>query len=237
MTVTLPPGARASRGAPMQRLSHGGRAGGPGDGEGGRGGGGDDWRGRPERPDRSRFALDRRELGFALFLVGIGTLFAAFLAAYVMLRRTVDPWPPAGAPAAPEGLWLSTALIAASSVPMARAVRAWRAGARGRLRRALALALGLGVAFVAAQAWLWRELFAAGLAISTNAYGMVFYALTGLHCLHLLGGLAWLAWLNAAAARARDPDAPLPRVDLAAVYWHFMASVWLVVFLVLYWFS
>jgi cytochrome c oxidase subunit III len=86
-------------------------------------------------------------------------------------------------------------------------------------RRWLAFAaLGLGAAFLVLQAALWRHLAATHLGPSAGALGDVFFALSVLHALHVLGGLVALA-----LTRAR-------RLRLLTAYWDFVLAVWIVIY-------
>ena len=204
----------------------------PGEDAGG-GGGGDD--GRSERGETGGDGeADRARLGLFLALVGMTTLFGAFLIAALLLRRSAAVWPPPGAPVPPRGLWVSTLVILASSGTFVLAVRAGEAGSHGDLRRWLGATLALGVAFLLVQAFLWRGVFASGRSTATDAYGTIFYSLTGLHAAHVIGGLVTLAWTSGRARR--EPAARNTRLALAlcSTYWHFMGGVWLVLFAVLH---
>jgi cytochrome c oxidase subunit III len=190
-----------------------------GDGDGGGGDRGDgDGEGDPAR------------LGLALAILGMSTLFAAFLVAYLLLRRNAPTWPPPGAPLPPRGLWISTLVILASSATFVRAVRAKDAGA---LRSRLGWTLALGFAFLLVQAILWREVLAGGRFTFSDAYGTIFYSLTGLHAAHVVGGLVFLA--RTLLRARREPASPGTRLALAlcSTYWHFMGAMWLVLFSVL----
>ncbi len=195
-------------------------------GGGGRGGDGDAHEGGA--PEGSA------EIGFAFLLLSIATLFVAFLGAYLFMRRNAEVWPPPGSPRAPDGLWISTGLLVASSAALARAPLERRRRRTAQVRRWLGATLLLGVVFLLVQSWLWSDLLAQGLTTDSNAYGTLFYSLTGLHALHVLGGLAFLgtALLGAAAATA-SPRRRTP-VEFAAWYWHFIGGLWLVLFAVLY---
>ena len=201
----------------------------PPDGPGDDGGGGGD------RGDGSGDAeWERARLGLFLALIGMTTLFGAFLIAYLLLRRNAPSWPPPGAPVPPQGLWISTVVIAASSATFVRAARVGRAEAAAELARWLHATLALGVVFLLVQAILWRDVFAQGRSTASDAYGTIFYSLTGLHAAHVIGGLVFLA---RTARRARKaPNAPRTRLALAlcATYWHYMGGIWIVLFAVLY---
>ncbi len=208
-----------------------------GDGEGGRGGDGDD----EERPGDA-LSFGAAELGLGIVIVAVSTFFTVFVAAYFLLRRNSDTWPPAGFAGVPRGLWASTALLAASSAALVRARRSARFfGERDGLRTArgwVVAALLLGVAFVVTQAWIWRELASAGTSIESDAYWMAFYSLTALHVAHVAGGLGYL--VRVLARMYRPPTTSTLGLDwtkplhLGSIYWHFMGGVWLALFAVLY---
>jgi len=190
----------------------------PDEGEGGgRGRGGDG--GGFER-------LGPGPFGLALALLGITTLFLVLITVWLFLRRPAPDWLP-GPAAAVRALWVSTGLLLASSATVEVAAR------RGRQAWLLASML-LGGAFLAAQAFLWWTLWRAGLVPESSGYAAVFFALTGLHALHVLGGLVFFGGLALELARARAHDRPGPSLRLGALYWHFMGAIWLVLFTLLY---
>lgn len=210
----------------------------PGDGDGGGGGGGggdgEDGSEPAGEGEGDGLPISRAELAFGFLLTGIGTLFLTFLGAWLVLRRTNDPWPPLDAPGPPRGLWASTAALALTSLALSRATAERRAGRPAVLRRWLAGATVAGLGFLLCQALLWQRLDRQGLSIDSNAYGTVFYSLTGLHALHVVGGLAYLLRI---LMRCRG-DAPLAGrrtpVEFCAVYWHFLGAIWVAVFAVVY---
>lgn len=205
---------------------------------GGGGGGGDDEDGEsgPEeefgRNPARRF--ESAEFGLSLGLVAIGMLFLVFLATYVYMARAAQEWPPQGSPQAPLGLWASTLILLASSVCMARAVRHGREGRDGAAFRWLVFALLGGIVFLGVQIHVWRSLHQAGLLPSSNGYGAIFYALTGLHGAHVLGGVAYLATLLLRLKKGNESQLTRRTVPLCGVYWHFMGVIWIVLFCVLY---
>ena len=174
------------------------------------------------------------ELGFWFLLTSVGTLFLVFLGAYVVLRKHQAPWPAVGSPAPPGGLWWSTLVLLSSSASLACAQRAQSAGRVRALRRGLTATLALGVAFLCAQALLWQSALRAGLSASLDGYGAVFYALTGLHALHVVGGLAFLGVLVFESWRRRPLAEWATSMHLGSIYWHYMGAIWLVLFAVLY---
>lgn len=63
--------------------------------------------------------------------------------------------------------------------------------------------------------------------ITTNVYGSLFYLVTGFHGLHVTIGLIMIIWLLAASLRGGSFGARRhERVQVTAIYWHFVDVVW-----------
>ena len=76
-----------------------------------------------------------------------------------------------------------------------------------------------------------------GLTPKTNLFGSTFFTLTGFHGAHVTLGVVWLLSLFFFSFRGGvTPERNLD-VDLAALYWHFVDVVWIVIFTVIYLFG
>src|SRR5258705_12689466 len=73
-----------------------------------------------------------------------------------------------------------------------------------------------------------------GLTIRTNLFGSSFFTLTGFHGAHVTAGVLWLLTLLAAYYRPALGPKDAINVDLAALYWHFVDVVWIVIFTLVY---
>jgi len=163
--------------------------------------------------------------GVWIGIAAIVLMVAAFTGALVV-RRTQSDWihfrlPPI--------VYVNTLVLLVSSATLERA----RSGALGtaQQRRWLSITLGLGLLFVVGQVLAWSNLVAQGLFLATSPSSAFFYVLTALHGLHLLGGVAALAYV---LGRARTTDrAAAGALDAAALYWHFLAVLWLYLLLLL----
>lgn len=176
-------------------------------------------------------------LGMWMFLGTVTMLFAAFSSAYIVRGASPD-WKPV---ALPWILSLNTAVVLASSGTMALCQRAVR---RRQLldARAWILATWLfGLAFLSGQVAAWRQLYAAGVTIPSTPHGSFFFVLTGLHGLHLLAGLVVLsiAGVRIAASTQSRPTRPEAAraidaiVEPGAIFWHFLAGLWIYLFALL----
>ncbi|MDQ3243782.1 MAG: cytochrome c oxidase subunit 3 [Gemmatimonadota bacterium] len=91
-----------------------------------------------------------------------------------------------------------------------------------------------GTTFLAFQAYEFTSFVHEGLTIRTNLFGSSFFTLTGFHGAHVTAGVIWLVTLLAIDYRRGLGPADAMNVDLAALYWHFVDVVWIVIFTLIY---
>ena len=173
--------------------------------------------------------------GMLLLIATEATLFALLLASYFYVKfQTAGPWPPDGIADPKLGKPIAmTALLMLSSIPAYLAERNARRGDQRGLVLSLALTLLLGSAFLALQVLEYTEkvdLFTP----RTNAYGSLFYTITGLHGMHVIAGLVLLVWTLVFALRGAFTAERHLAVQNVSLYWHFVHVVWLFVFTSLY---
>jgi cytochrome c oxidase subunit 3/cytochrome o ubiquinol oxidase subunit 3 len=95
--------------------------------------------------------------------------------------------------------------------------------------------LVLGATFLFGTAREWRHLiFDEGLTIQTNLFGTTYYSLVGLHAFHVTVGLLAITTVLLFALFGYVRQEHAERVDVLALYWHFVDAVWVVVFTVVY---
>ena len=87
------------------------------------------------RGERGSDAPGAGTMGIALFLASLSMLFLGSIVAVVWVRIGADQWPPAGAPALPRLLWLSTALLIGCSATIHAGLRAIKRGDQYGLQR------------------------------------------------------------------------------------------------------
>jgi cytochrome c oxidase subunit 3/cytochrome o ubiquinol oxidase subunit 3 len=97
------------------------------------------------------------------------------------------------------------------------------------------LTLALGAIFLIGTGREWRNLILDdGLTISTNLFGTTYYSLVGLHAFHVIVGLIVLGIVMAFTFLGKVRKTHSERADIFSLYWHFVDSVWVVVFAVVY---
>jgi cytochrome c oxidase subunit 3 len=80
----------------------------------------------------------------------------------------------------------------------------------------------------------WTEKFAHGLHPGTDIFFSLYFTMTGLHGLHVLGGMAILGWMLVLAARGKFTESYNTPVELTGLYWHFVDLVWIYLFPLFY---
>ena len=97
------------------------------------------------------------------------------------------------------------------------------------------LTILLGGLFLFGTGMEWHRLiYEHGLTISTNLFGTTYYSLVGLHAFHVTAGLIMLTAVLIFGLAGRVGEDQFRRVDVLALYWHFVDAVWVVVFTVVY---
>ena len=98
----------------------------------------------------------------------------------------------------------------------------------------LAMTAILGATFLGFQAYEFTSFVHEGLTIRTNLFGSSFFTLTGFHGGHVTAGVLWLLALLAIDIKRGLRPSDALAVDLAALYWHFVDVVWIVIFTLVY---
>jgi heme/copper-type cytochrome/quinol oxidase subunit 3 len=171
-----------------------------------------------------------------LLLASLFMLFAAVMAGYLFIRLYGAQSPPPHAIQLPRLLWLSTALVISVSFALYRALTFVKLEKQKQFHQWLLISLALAVGFIAVQTPAMIELLSAHRQLRRQGmflYGFVFFLIL-VHAAHVLGGIiAMLRIVYVARTGAYDHEHYQP-VRHAAMYWHFLDIVWLVMFFTFY---
>jgi cytochrome c oxidase subunit 3/cytochrome o ubiquinol oxidase subunit 3 len=166
-------------------------------------------------------------------IIGESAIFTIFVVAYLYyVGKSLSGPTPRDVLETPI---LFTAFLLSSSVTIHFAGRALARGARGAFVALLLTTITLGGAFLFGTGREWQRLiYEHGLTISTNLFGTTYYSLVGLHAFHVVVGLVLMAIVALFAIVGYVGREHSSRVDVIALYWHFVDAVWIVVFTVVY---
>ncbi len=186
-------------------------------------------------PDPNRdFSPSMYWMGHFATLASIFAIFATLCVAFVWRASNPVHWQPIHLP---TQLTLSTLLLfcASASIEMSRHVLKRRGFLQAYTSWLIRTAV-FGSAFVVTQALCWYTILTE--AAQNNSSEQYFYVLTGAHAAHILGGMialgyllwrVWHPWEDAMELRRNTITAML------AAYWHFMAVIWLALYVLLFW--
>ena len=175
----------------------------------------------------------RGKVAMAGLIIAESSIFTIFVVAYLFYTGKSLTGPTPQEVLHPP-IFYSICLLS-SSVTIHFAVRLLRRRQFAAFLALWALTLALGGLFLYGTAREWHNLiYNHGLTISTNLFGTTYYSLVGLHAFHVTVGLLALSIVLLFALLRRVGPEQSERLDVLSMYWHFVDSVWIVVFLVVY---
>jgi len=141
---------------------------------------------------------------------------------------------------------INTAVLITSSFTMAMAVHSAQIGKRTALTGFLLATILLGCVFLSIKGVEYARKFQEHLVpgpdfqfdpgLRRQAYVFIsfYFAMTGLHALHMIVGIGLLSWLVVGTMRGRFSSAYHTPVEITGLYWHFVDIVWIFLFPLLY---
>ncbi|OVE82109.1 hypothetical protein BVY03_02345 [bacterium K02(2017)] len=188
---------------------------------------------------REDTGLTNSKLGIWLFLASEVMLFAGLFSAYVILRinNSETAWASWSSVLSVPMATFNTFLLITSSITV---VLGWAALALEKdfkkYRMYMIITILCGIGFMIVKYFEYNAKFDHGLYPASNPFLAVYFTLTGLHGLHVVGGLAVLAYLAWPGSKLwkDNPVMFTNRVENAGLFWHLVDLVWIFLFPVLY---
>ena len=183
------------------------------------------------RPDSG---LTNGKLGIWLFLASEVMLFGALFSTYILLRVGATEWPH-GELSIKLGA-INTVILICSSVTMVMAWASLKLNNFGKGRLYLFVTIVLAAVFLVNKYFEYADHFGRGEGPWHSTFLAIYFTLTGLHGLHIVGGIVVMAYLLVPGARLwkTNPEQYANRIEYTGLYWHFVDLVWIFLFPVLY---
>ena len=187
----------------------------------------------PPTPPADWTLPEKGRIGMACLILTESSFFAIFVVAYLFyIGKSLNGPYPADVLDLPI---LNSICLLASSVTIVLAIRALRAGKSAGFSAWWLLTILLGLEFLIGTGLEWYGLIVQhGLWIDTNLFGTTFYSLVGFHALHVFVGLSLLTLVLIFALTGHLKAEHAERTEILSWYWHFVDTVWIVVFTVVY---
>lgn len=185
------------------------------------------------RPDTG---LYNAKLGVWLFLASEVMLFGALFSSYVLLRVGAPTWPHGYTILNVPLATLNTIVLISSSVTMVMSWASLMMKDFGKFRMYMGLTILAGFVFLVVKGFEYGAKFEHGLLPSESTFLAIYFTLTGLHGVHVIGGIILNTYLWGPGSKMWkiDPARFTNRVEVAGLYWHFVDLVWIFLFPVLY---
>jgi heme/copper-type cytochrome/quinol oxidase subunit 3 len=185
------------------------------------------------RPDTG---LNNGKLGVWLFLASEVMLFGALFSSYILLRVTAEEWPRGAEELSVPLAFFNTIVLITSSVTMVMAWASLKMHNLSRYKLYMALTVLLALVFLVVKYFEYEHHLVLGEGPWHSTFLAIYFTLTGLHGLHILGGVIVNSYFLGPGSRMwkTEPERFSNRVEIAGLYWHFVDLVWIFLFPVLY---
>ncbi len=190
---------------------------------------------------------DAAKLGMWLFLVTEILLFGGLFVAYAIYRA----WYPEMFFNAHEYLDITlgatnTVVLITSSVTMALAIRSIQLDKKKQCMNYLIITVVLACVFLVIKYFEYEHKFHLGQlpgkfytfegieGTNPHIFFSIYFAMTGLHGFHVIGGIGFITWLITRVKRNAFSSAYYTPVEMAGLYWHLVDLIWIFLFPLLY---
>ncbi|MEO6068856.1 MAG: cytochrome c oxidase subunit 3 [Gemmatimonadales bacterium] len=191
--------------------------------------------------------LDNRKLAIWTFIGSECLFFATLISTYVVYKGQSlrgpyphEAWTDPATGRVVERMFeiplvtFGTAVLLFSSFFVVLALNGLQRGKQKQFVGWLAATVVCGLFFIGMQVYEFTHFVHKGLGFTTNLFGSSFYTLTGFHGTHVTLGVIWLATLLYLGLRGKMGPEKALNLEIAALYWHFVDVVWIVIFPVVY---
>ena len=188
-----------------------------------------------ERPDTG---LYNGKLGIWLFLASEVMLFGGLFSAYIFLRTGVDNWPAGTEYLDVRLATLNTLFLISSSVTMVMSWASLKLNDFKKFKFYSGTTLLFAFGFLVIKYFEYSAKFShvPPYLPSTNNFLGIYFTMTGLHVLHVIGGIVVIGYYFGPGSKMwkADPERFTNRIEIVGLYWHFVDLVWFFLFPVLY---
>ena len=130
---------------------------------------------------------------------------------------------------------INTVALLASSATVVLALKALKSNNRARFLQWLLATVVFGAWFLVGTAIEWTGLIGDDhFTLQTNLFGTTFYTLVGFHAFHVTFGVFALSFIWFCGFMGWIKQQHHQNIEYVSWYWHFVDTVWIAVFLVVY---
>ena len=179
--------------------------------------------------------LANGKLALWLFLASEVMLFGALFSSYILLRTGATSWPHGAEELNIPLATVNTMVLISSSITMVMAWASLKMNSLPKFRMYMAATILFSFVFLVIKYFEYTSKFHHNHFPSTNNFFGIYFTMTGLHGIHILGGVVVNTYLLFATGMWHTDRLHFEnRVENAGLYWHFVDLVWIFLFPSLY---
>ncbi|MBF0490102.1 MAG: heme-copper oxidase subunit III [Candidatus Omnitrophica bacterium] len=185
---------------------------------------------------REDTGLYNAKFGIWLFLASEVMLFGSLFSSYILLRVGSLSWPvqsdylnvPIGA--------LNSIILLTSSMFIIKAWSGLKENNFKKFRKFMWLTIAFAILFLGFKGFEYAQHFMNHEYPKKSVFLALYFLMTGLHALHILGGVVVNLYYVGPGSRLwkTNPQWFINRVEVAGLYWHFIDIVWIFLFSTMY---
>ncbi|MFW9769856.1 MAG: heme-copper oxidase subunit III [Candidatus Thorarchaeota archaeon] len=169
-------------------------------------------------------------LGIWWFLASEIVIFGGLICCYLLFRWRHPEWGAEAVHTLNAAGAFNTLVLLTSSLTVVLAHHAASHGDHRKAANYLVWTLVGGLIFLCVKVYEYSHEIAEGFVPARSLFWSFYYAMTGLHALHVIGGMVAILIVMLAVRKSREPQ----RVEYVGIYWHFVDVVWIFLFPLLY---
>ncbi|MBB1360946.1 MULTISPECIES: cytochrome o ubiquinol oxidase subunit III [unclassified Shewanella] len=172
--------------------------------------------------------------GFWIYLMTDCILFASVFATYAVLFMNTDGGVSGKDIFELDFVLIETAALLVSSITYGFAMICARHQKKAATLGWLLITFALGCVFIAMEVYEFHHLIEHGNGPDRSAFLSAFFALVGMHGLHVTAGLIWMLIMMVEVVKCGLNNRSITRLSCLSLFWHFLDIVWVCVFTVVY---
>jgi len=182
--------------------------------------------------------VNNGKFGTWLFLASEVMLFGALFSTFILLRVGAEPgvWAESARELSVPWAFLNTVVLISSSVTIVMSWAALKLNNFKKYKVWMSLTVLLSFGFLVIKTIEYSGKFGHHIYPSTNTFFAIYFTMTGLHGLHVIGGIIVNLYLLIPGSKMwfNEPERFTGRIECAGLYWHFVDIVWIFLFPTLY---
>ncbi|WP_350432298.1 cytochrome o ubiquinol oxidase subunit III [Shewanella sp. H8] len=172
--------------------------------------------------------------GFWIYLMTDCILFASVFATYAVLYMNTDGGVSGKDIFELDFVLIETAALLVSSITYGFAMICAKHQKKAATLMWLLVTFALGCAFISMEVYEFSHLIEHGNGPDRSAFLSAFFALVGMHGLHVTAGLIWMLVMMVEVIKCGLNNRSITRLSCLSLFWHFLDIVWVCVFTVVY---